>query len=120
MPDARWVRRDGELLREFAERMIAERKAEGIFFNEDQIDFLALVVSKLEATLPAKESGSVVGVEQMVVLLHGQGGSGKAELVKFVREIIKAYLEEESIMTVRPQTRQRELSAVTPFIALFI
>ena len=75
---------------------LASRDRNPIVLGAEQQDFLALIVSKVEEVLQAHEAdrrGDSCGeVEQSVVLLLGQGGSGKTEVLRIAREAVEEFL----------------------------
>ena len=113
-PLARWI--DGAELDPsiYARRLVremAERHENPVTLSEDQIDFVAVVTQQVSDLLNARrakhDSGDpsppapAVGAtnvsvdapppEQMVILLHGQGGSGKTEVVKILRQVFARF-----------------------------
>ena len=83
----------------YAKKLIkeaAERSEDPVVFCEEQKNFIAVVAAKLEEILDfkikARESISRgEQVQQSVMLLHGQGGSGKTEVVKLVRKLLSRF-----------------------------
>ena len=72
----------GQTPRDYAMELVqalATRKERPVSFGPKQMDFLAVVVSKVEEVLAARRAfvdgtSSTAKVEQLVVLLHGPGG----------------------------------------------
>ena len=71
----------------------ATRTPHPVLFNSEQKSVIALIVGQIEAvveTREARERGEdVEDPEQMVMLLHGQGGSGKTEVVGLIRRLCR-------------------------------
>ena len=80
--------RAARLVREWAER--AENP---VVFNQEQMEVIALVVGQVERIVSHREAvergDSPEPPEQMVLLLHGQGGSGKTEVVSLLRRLLR-------------------------------
>ena len=80
--------RAARLVREWAER--AENP---VVFNQEQMEMIALVVGQVERIVSHREAvergDSPEPPEQMVLLLHGQGGSGKTEVVSLLRRLLR-------------------------------
>ena len=77
--------------REYANILIeqlASREEKPIVLGTDQLKFVTLIVSKLEALL---DRGPGEKMEQTVILLHGQGGSGKTEVVDIARKLVRYF-----------------------------
>ena len=72
----------------------AERADDPVVFSEEQKAVVALVVGHLEAVLAFRRAvdrgEEPEPVEQLVLLLHGQGGSGKTEVVRLLRRLFRA------------------------------
>ena len=74
---------------------LATKEHNPVELGEEQLDFLALVVSKVDDLLlvdKQKEDGPPGRVEQSVILLLGQGGSGKTEVVGICRRLFEHFL----------------------------
>ena len=71
----------------------ADRRENPVVFSEEQKAVIALVVGQVEATVSfrqAVERGEdPEPVEQMVLLLHGQGGTGKTEVVSLLGSLLQ-------------------------------
>ena len=80
-----WVR---ETPRDYVAKLLGEMRNDPdtpMVFNDAQLGFLALVVAQLEKIVDAAKQGSVP--QQEVMLLLGQGGVGKSELLKVVKAV---------------------------------
>ena len=71
----------------------AQREDNPVRLSQDQKDFVAVVAAKIEDILAfkARSPESVAPgdkVPKAVMLLHGQGGSGKTEVVLIVRQLL--------------------------------
>ena len=96
--------------RVIAERLFDELKerpqAEGgpLIFNQEQKAVVALVVGQVEAIVDYKRAvdrgESPKPLEQMTLLLHGQGGTGKTEVVKLLRKLFREVLGQGSEIAV--------------------
>ena len=84
---------------DYARTLIAEaaaRKEAPVVLSEEQKDFIAVIAAKLSEILAAKSQsreGSLdtENVQQAVMLLHGQGGSGKTEVVLILRKLLRRF-----------------------------
>ena len=93
------VREERLLPREYAKKLMEElatREEDPINFGDDQKHFIALVVSKVHELWQSRGlDGSVPSgrpVRQCMVLLHGEGCSGKTEVVALARRIVEKFL----------------------------
>ena len=76
---------------EFAKTLIREsmtRKKKPIIFGKEQLRFLAFAVKHLQQVFVG---GDGEHVEQRVVMLQGQGGSGKTECLNILRAVVKRF-----------------------------
>ena len=55
-------------------------------FDSDQLSLLVLVVEQMERMLASDEDGTTLKQEALLIL--GQGGSGKTELLRIVRKLV--------------------------------
>ena len=88
----------GDSPRGYAARLVAEaaKAEESIVFNDEQLDVIALVVGKVEEILeagwrPGMPREEKLQIPQLVLLLHGQGGTGKTEVVKLLRQVFQKF-----------------------------
>ena len=75
---------------------MAQRTENPVCLSEEQKDFIVVVAAKLEEILrfkrrPSKSIAPGERVQQAVMLLHGQGGSGKTEVVLILRQLMKEF-----------------------------
>ncbi len=84
--------------RDYAAQLMAEvarRDNNPVVFSQEQTDVIALIVGKMEEILCARDMVSrgetPTRVSQLVLLLHGQGGTGKTEVVALIRRILKRF-----------------------------
>ena len=96
--EARLLREGGEGPREFLDKRLAELAAQDDPFiaGAEQKAFLALVAKKVQEVLEAEAAAKAgeqkdAQVEQSVILLCGQGGSGKTEVTQLCREMFARF-----------------------------
>ena len=75
---------------------VAQRKENPVRLSEEQKDFLLVVAAQLEEILhfkkrPSESIDPSERPQQAVMLLHGQGGSGKTEVVLILRQIMARF-----------------------------
>ena len=78
--------------RDYVAKLVLQRQRHPenpMTFDAVQLNFLAIVVTQLEKILAAEQGGEAV--TQEVVLLMGQGGSGKTEVVNIMREVVRHF-----------------------------
>ena len=76
---------------EFAKTLLREsmtRKEKPIIFGKEQLRFLTLAVKHVQQVFVG---GDGEQVEQRVVMLQGQGGSGKTECLNILRAVVKRF-----------------------------
>jgi len=81
-------------------RELGDRAEDPIKLSQDQIDLTAVVAQHMDAIHMARTHGDAVSepLQQMVLLLHGQGGSGKTEVVNIARDVaIEFKLESKAL-----------------------
>ena len=77
----------------------AKREKTPVVLGEDQRQLLALMTEKIEALLKHRVSDRREDAPpQSMVLLHGQGGSGKTEVIDIVRKVARRFLKGERAM----------------------
>ena len=89
------------LLRDCARQLMREaatKEPNPVVFNKEQEDVIALIAGKLEEVLAAKDAvargEAPRPVSQLVLLLHGLGGTGKTEVVSLIRRVINNFFGE--------------------------
>ena len=115
----------GERPRDFVNRRLDElaaRKEKPVVLGEEQKDVLAVVARKVEEVVESEglvagppgaaatvsdEGGTGAPVEQAVILLLGQGGSGKTEVTGICREMFERFSRREAMWPWRRRNRRR-------------
>ena len=78
----------------FAKSLIREymtREENPISFGPEQLRFLALAVAQLQESHSCMLEGNSSSLRQRVVMLQGQGGSGKTECLNIVRTVSERF-----------------------------
>ena len=78
----------------------ATRSENPITFQGEQIQFIERVVEHLDGVLYARRLGQ--SPPQKVFLMLGQGGSGKSELISFVKDLVDSFHSELTQCPGRP------------------
>ena len=89
--------------RDYVAKLLLQRQHDPenpMTFDAAQLNFLAIVVTQLEKILAAEQGGEAV--TQEVVLLMGQGGSGKTELVNIMQEVVWHFFGDDAYIAMAP------------------
>ena len=67
--------------------------------GQDQLKFVSLMVEKIDLLLEHRaDENKSSKPEQTIVLLHGQGGTGKTEVIDIIRKVAQVFLRGERAM----------------------